>query len=519
MKHIQRQTDTLIRIKEDLKYRILLKNATGKQSRDYFSFAKEFRNIDLNSDGHLDRDEFYYACGPKRLNLGLPKKDVVKLFNEFAKKTTNGGDSTSDIISMKGFLNGMADLDKPDLDLVSVLSEYKGRALSVLIDRLNDAQPTPGTGSGAPGAPIPPPSTEIPHELQNLLYTNREVAAAASRVPSPSTSDGGGASLPTPQRSPIRMSSIRRRGSFQRTLKSKSTSALLSSKSKRQMQSQRSFIKLPLLRSPVRISMRAKHRLYTTNPDIDNNAAPPTSPSLPSSPTTPTSPASPTPISTRKLIESVSTSSHEAEVLSIMARSSHRGWFSGKRTQNSPLLHTPSINILQNQQTNMWHNNKIFGVLPPLSPVRSSHQPLPHYHDNDATGKLSTTTISSKPPSSSSMPSSPPPLTNPTKGWHNSYAQERRIHKERTRSLSYSKKRVGYEHTAAFKEQEQHRDDLYWLREKNRVLGKAKTKTNYQKRVFAQQEIERNLSDSPATKGGMTCNYAMRTKVGNGGFW
>jgi len=32
----------------------------------------------------------------------------------------------------------MADLDKPDLDLVSVLTEYKGRALTALIDRLND---------------------------------------------------------------------------------------------------------------------------------------------------------------------------------------------------------------------------------------------------------------------------------------------------------------------------------------------------------------------------------------------
>ncbi len=55
--------------------------------------------------------------GPKRLNLGLQKKDVVKLSNESANKTTNGGDSTSDIISLKGFLNGLPDLDKPDLDL------------------------------------------------------------------------------------------------------------------------------------------------------------------------------------------------------------------------------------------------------------------------------------------------------------------------------------------------------------------------------------------------------------------
>tara|TARA_B100000780_G_scaffold276190_1_gene244314 strand:+ start:71 stop:664 length:594 start_codon:yes stop_codon:yes gene_type:complete len=85
-KYIKRETDTLVRLKQNIKDRILIKNASSTQRRDYFSFAKAFREIDLNSDGALDREEFEYACGEKRLNLGLSTNDVKKLFREFSQE-------------------------------------------------------------------------------------------------------------------------------------------------------------------------------------------------------------------------------------------------------------------------------------------------------------------------------------------------------------------------------------------------------------------------------------------------
>ena len=44
------------------------------------------------------------------------------------------------MIDCKQFLSGMAELDRPDLDLVSVLSQYKERALTVLMDGIIDDQ-------------------------------------------------------------------------------------------------------------------------------------------------------------------------------------------------------------------------------------------------------------------------------------------------------------------------------------------------------------------------------------------
>ena len=122
-----------MRIKQGLKDKILIMNASMPKggSRDYFSFAKKFREMDLNSDGGLDRDEFRHALGPKGMNLGLPARDIRHMFNEFS----NGGDN----IDCKQFLSGMAELDRPD-PIWSLCCPRKERALTVLMDRILDDQ-------------------------------------------------------------------------------------------------------------------------------------------------------------------------------------------------------------------------------------------------------------------------------------------------------------------------------------------------------------------------------------------
>ena len=92
-------------------------------------------------------------------------------------------------------------------------------------------------------------------------------------------------------------------------------------------------------------------------------------------------------------------------------------------------------------------------------------------------------------------------------------------HNERTKPLLISKRRVGYEHTKQFHQLEKQRNDLFWEREKNRAIGKANTRSIYLKRIYKQQDEERKISESPGTKGCIKCDYAMRTKMGNGNFW
>ena len=93
---------------------------------------KKFQQIDLDNNGVLDFAEFEHALGERGMNMALPPRDVRKLFDAFA------GDDEE--ITVKEFFAGMADIDQPDLDLVSVLQTYKGRAMATLLDKLRDGE-------------------------------------------------------------------------------------------------------------------------------------------------------------------------------------------------------------------------------------------------------------------------------------------------------------------------------------------------------------------------------------------
>ena len=461
MKHIQRISDTLVRIKQDLKDRILLKNASSKQSRDYFSFAKAFRDIDLNSDGELDLDEFVYACGPKRMNLGMPERDVLKLFNEFSEGNT--------VIHVSQFLSGMADLDRPDLDLVSLLDEYKGRALSTLVDRLSSngishhgtSSPlvsplgAAGGGGGGGGGGGDASSAAAAEKQQTLdLDLVHETPSSLSKLTH--------STLPPLKTSPVRSqnnSSRRVAVADQHSFAiaaSRSTPNLMREMSRHHSKIC-SIIQYQPTSSPARLHCFGQAQSKKLNTELSislSNAG--------------------VRNSHRMFHSSVKCNVLHPEEAAFDPRSSSSA--SASFSSSFPSSSSSSFSISSPK-------------LPPLSPVRRSQ-------------------------SSCSLPGSPS-----NSPWNESYERERNIHAERTQGVYPSHKKIGT-YVDDFKKKQEKSDNLFWMRDNARVLGKTNVRANYMASVLKIQEEAARLNPANGgSKAGTGGAYAMRTKMGSGSLW
>ena len=336
IKFIERESDTLIRLKQNIKDRILIKNASSKQSHDYFSFAKTFREIDLDSDGKLDRQEFTYACGPQRMNLGLPPRDVDKLFNEFAQ--------SGDTINSKQFLRTMASLDKPDLDLVSLLSEYKGKALSTLVDRLNEhdrlssSAVDPRTEDRTEESSLSNDTLSAP---SNLELRHEQTPRLKSVQSTPSLSSE---SHPTPNLTISKRSA---------------SSAILSHKSQISHGRARSMLSQFPPISPVhRVWSNKKKKIEISKVATD--------------------------------MSELQTNSIEAVTLRRAARDCYAGYFTGRRVRRTSPSQHQSMSILEHEQSptcSRTCRSTSMSKLPKVSPVRqrssmSTLQPPPSWHND-----------------------------------------------------------------------------------------------------------------------------------------
>ena len=236
---------------------------------------------------------------------------------------------------VKQFLKGMADLDKPDLDLVSVLTEYKGRALTALIDRLNDSDlPL------SPGGPttsflstsrsnqhneqlLLPASISLPNLTDESMHDNIQENEIEKDFPS------SGHLLPTPQ--------LQLKKNYNTTSNySRSSSNLLSYKSRQILGDSRQSIlkKLPPL-SPV-------HRVWGNDEGYSSS-------SLEKSKSV-------------SYLKSLQANSLESKAVQAAARDCQAGYFTAARFCKNPPWKSISCGI--------------FPKLPEISPIRQRRNTL-----------------------------------------------------------------------------------------------------------------------------------------------
>ena len=520
-KHIQRESDHLVRIKQGLKDKILIMNASMANggSRDYYSFGKKFREMDLNSDGRLDWGEFKQALGPTGMNLGLPKRDVRLLFNEFA----DGGEE----INVKQFFAGMADLDRPDLDLVTVLSEYKGRALTTLLNRLR-GDDDPATVRESVNVNMEFYDSKVSQvdegslsndnmeglrhneETANTREANGTQREAGSRgralirsslsLPQLRTSGTQNITIKSPteifrpndrRSSPIRAAYT---GNLPKSFSWKALTELRPSGEQQMEQKQRTEQKLFKLnnpqtspirrvyRSPVRIlapleEKNQTHQIVSERPPILNTISP-----------------------EFNIIDEISQFSKEAETLAQNAIHCSRGWFSGKRTlRKSPVHGSPQVNVLVHESWDRFARNRIINS----ETARHAHKEGANKtQSSDTTAEFFNTANGLTPPS-----------------WVEMARKEHAKHLERTAEPKSGgikhKRRSSSSYIPRLQAEYEQRQNEYHRRQINRVLGRTRTRSAYEEQLLALQEAEIRKDTKDGSKGGVRCEYAMRTKAGN----
>tara|TARA_B100000780_G_scaffold276190_1_gene244315 strand:+ start:697 stop:1797 length:1101 start_codon:yes stop_codon:yes gene_type:complete len=350
---------------------------------------------------------------------------------------------------VKQFLKGMADLDKPDLDLVSVLTEYKGRALTALIDRLNDSDlPL------SPGGPttsflstsrsnqnneqlLSPASISLPNLTDESMHDNIQENEIEKDFPS------SGHLLPTPQ--------LQLKKNYNTASNySRSSSNLLSHKSRQILGDSRQSIlkKLPPL-SPV-------HRVWGNDEGYSSS-------SLEKSKSV-------------SYLKSLQANSLESKAVQAAARDCQAGYFTAARFCKNPPWQSISCGI--------------FPKLPEISPIRQRRNTRMQV---DTAGNTA---------------------------WHKDSERAKQLHLERTEGSSIITKKRTDGYILERQKQQATNDDLYWSREKNRVLGKTAVRASYMTNVFAQQEVELDKSSKTCPQRSQTRSiYAMRTKMGSGDLW
>ena len=92
-------------------------------------------------------------------------------------------------------------------------------------------------------------------------------------------------------------------------------------------------------------------------------------------------------------------------------------------------------------------------------------------------------------------------------------------HLERTAEPSSGgikhKRRLSATYLPRLEAEYQQRQDNFHNRERNRILGRSKTRRLYEQNLLVQQENELRRDTKDGAKGCVRSPYAMRTKVGN----
>ena len=82
-----------------------------------------------------------------------------------------------------------------------------------------------------------------------------------------------------------------------------------------------------------------------------------------------------------------------------------------------------------------------------------------------------------------------------------------------------SHKKIGT-YVDEIKKKQEKSDNLFWMRDNARVLGKTNVRANYMASVLKIQEEEARLNPANGwSKAGTGGAYAMRTKMGSGSLW
>ena len=183
----KRPSDRLLEIKSGIKDR-LLAHKRGKQMgrNDYYSFGRAFRQMDLDGDGLLSKEELAYSIGPKGMNLGLTKEETDYLYHEL------DADGSGEV-DVAEFFHTLADLDQPDKHLWQILYEGRTRTMKTLGEKLAGKKPildlpvnetntvvaagneavhseTQCTGRLANFAMAPHSATNEKHDMEEMLF-------------------------------------------------------------------------------------------------------------------------------------------------------------------------------------------------------------------------------------------------------------------------------------------------------------------------------------------------------------
>ena len=214
------------------------------------------------------------------------------------------------------------------------------------------------------------------------------------------------------------------------------------------------------------------------------------------------------------MTDSINDSSLEAKKLAYTTKHCSRGWFSGKRTLRKSPAHGPAqVNVLVHKDWDRLARNHVGNE---MERGRKARKRETTKEDSSSAGGESGNAggaVSLFPSASTEKLS----LRSPH--WMAGAHEDRAKHLDRTAEPSSGgikhKRRLSASYLPRLEAEYRQRQDNFHAREKNRILGRTKTRSIYEQNLLALQEEELRRGTKDGAKGGVRCEYAMRTKIGN----